>query len=211
MKLLARSGSSAAYRCRIALNLKGIDAEVENVRDGAFREEPYLSVNPQGRIPALVTDEGALVQSFAILEYLDELVPEPPLLPEALHARARARGIAQVIVADVHPLQNSGALEMLGEMFGVEDDGKRAWARLWIERGLAACEALLARESHGGPYAFGDTPGLADLCIVPQMRNAARFGADVSGLIRVNAVTEACLAHPAFIAAHPDRHPDPDG
>ncbi|WP_370282844.1 maleylacetoacetate isomerase [Pseudooceanicola sp.] len=211
MKLLARSGSSAAYRCRIALNLKGIAAEIENLPAGAHRDAAYLSVNPQGRIPALLTDEGALVQSMAILDYLDELVPDPSLLPGGLHARARARGVAQIIVADVHPLQNVGAMEVMGGMFGVDAEGQRAWARHWIERGLAACEALLARETHGGAYAFGDRPGLADLCLVPQMRNAARFGADVSGLIRINAVTEACLVHPAFVAAHPDRHPDPDG
>ncbi|MGR3454900.1 maleylacetoacetate isomerase [Pseudooceanicola sp.] len=210
MKLLSRSGSSAAYRCRIALNLKGIDAEVENLRDGAFQEEPYLSLHPQGRIPALLTDAGALVQSAAILEYLDDLVPDPPLLPADPHARARARGVAQIVVSDIHPLQNVGALDVLTEMFGVDESGRRDWARHWIERGLAACEALLARETHGGPYAFGDAPGLADLCLVPQMRNAARFGVDVTPLLRVNAVTEACLVHPAFVAAHPDRHPDPD-
>jgi len=210
MKLLSRSGSSAAYRCRIALNLKGIDAEVENLRDGAFQEEPYLSLHPQGRIPALLTDAGALVQSAAILEYLDDLVPDPPLLPADPHARARARGVAQIVVSDIHPLQNVGALDVLTEMFGVDESGRRDWARHWIERGLAACDALLARETHGGPYAFGDAPGLADLCLVPQMRNAARFGVDVTPLLRVNAVTEACLVHPAFVAAHPDRHPDPD-
>ncbi|WP_375687657.1 maleylacetoacetate isomerase [Pseudooceanicola sp. LIPI14-2-Ac024] len=210
MKLLSRSGSSAAYRCRIALNLKGIDAEVVNLRDGEFYEAPYLAINPQGRIPTLITDDGPISQSMAILEYLDEVQPAPPFLPTAPIDRAHARAVAQIVVADVHPLQNSGTLRLLAEDHGIGAAGQRSWAQTWIARGLAACEALLTREDHGGSYAFGATPGLADICIVPQMRNAGRFSVDTTCLPRLTAITAACLEHPAFAAAHPDRHPDPD-
>ncbi|OWU86075.1 hypothetical protein ATO6_04225 [Oceanicola sp. 22II-s10i] len=211
MKLIGRSGSSASYRVRIALALKGAGDRVaiEHITEGAQYDDAFRALNPQMRLPCLVTEDGVIVQSMAILEYLDEVFPDPPLLPGSALDRARSRAIAQIVVADIHPLQNTGALRVLGTDFGLGAEAQQDWARHWIRRGLAACEELLTTHPTG-PFATGDTPGMADICLIPQMRNAARFGVDISDLTRLAAIAAAAAEHPAFIAAHPDNNPNPD-
>jgi maleylacetoacetate isomerase len=202
--------SSAAYRLRIAMNLKGLAYEFRPVhlRKGEQKTDAYRAVNPQGLVPALETHDGAvLTQSLAIVEWLDETRPEPALLPKDPVARAHARAFAQVIACDVHPLQNLRVLRYLKSEYGQEQDGLDAWCRHWIEPGLAACEALLAREPEAA-FAFGDRPGLAEVCLVPQMFSADRFGLDLAPFPRLRRLREACEALPAFADAHPSKQPD---
>jgi len=201
--------SSAAYRCRIAFNLKGINLPLVPVhlRRGEQRAEAYLALNPQGLVPALQTEEGALTQSLAIIEWLEETHPEPPLLPTGTAARARARAFALAICCDIHPLQNLRVLAYLKSTFGADQAALDGWCRRWIGDGLAACEALLAREL-ATTFAFGERPGLAEICLIPQMFSADRFGVDMSGLPRLRALRAACEALPAFADAHPARQPD---
>ena len=198
--------SSAAYRVRIALNLKGIayrDAFHHLVR-GEQRADDYRRLNPQGLVPALETQGAVLTQSLAICEYLDEVYPAPPLLPADPIGRAKVRAFACVIACDVHPLQN---LKILGKVraLGAGEDGVRAWAAAIIDEGLDACAALIADQA--GPYCFGNRVTLADLCLVPQLVNARRFGVDLRWP-RLLAIDDACLALDAFARAAPDRQPD---
>ncbi|WP_428149798.1 maleylacetoacetate isomerase [Brevundimonas sp.] len=199
--------SSAAWRVRIALNLKGLSAEprYQHLRKGEQRSPEYLAVNPQGLLPSLVLEDGAiLTQSLAICEYLDELHPEPPLLPSNPVARARVRAFSQVIACDIHPLQNLKVLKAL-EARGQTPEETQVWARDVIASGFDALETLVA--GHSRPFAFGDQPSLADICLVPQMANARRFGVELRWP-RLLAVEAACAALPAFADAHPDRQPD---
>lgn len=209
MRLLCRSGSSASYRVRIALHLKGLADRiaVEHLSQADFKSDAYRRINPEARVPALDTGSGLITQSMAILEYFEDAFPDPSILPDDPLDRARSRSLAQIVVSDIHPLQNTGALAVLERDFGLAEDAQRDWARHWIRRGLLACEAALS----GGrtPYACGDVPTMADICIVPQMRNADRFGVPTDDLLRLTAIRETCLAHPAFAAAHPDANPDP--
>jgi maleylpyruvate isomerase len=203
--------STAAWRVRIALNLKGLSAEhrFHHLRRGEQRDAGFLRLNPQGLLPALELDgdRGAvLTQSLAICEYLDETHPVPPLLPSEPLARARVRAFAQAIACDIHPVQNLKVLNRLGAL-GLDEEARNAWAREVIAEGLAACEALLA-VGGGGPFCFGPAPGLADLCLVPQLYNARRFGADLSAVPRLLRVEAACVELPAFQTAAPDRQPD---
>jgi maleylacetoacetate isomerase len=204
--------SSAAYRCRIAFNLKGVDTDFHSVhlrRGGGEQKQPaYLALNPQALVPTLEADGLVLSQSLAIIEWLDETHPQPPLLPGDPGLRARVRAFAQVIASDIHPLQNLRVLEYLKNDLGQDQATADAWCRHWIGGGLAACEALLAGLDHGGPFCFGDTPGLADLCLVPQLFNARRFQVDLSAMPRLRAVDDACAALPAFAEAHPSKQPD---
>jgi maleylacetoacetate isomerase len=202
--------SSAAYRLRIALNLKGLRTEFRSIhlRRGDQRSEAYTALNPQGLVPALETDDGAvLTQSLAIIEWLDETHPDPALLPKDALGRARARAFAQVIACDVHPLQNLRVLRYLKSELGQEQDGLDAWCRHWIAPGLAACEALATRQPEGR-FAFGDVPGLAEICLVPQMFSADRFGLDLAPYPRLRGLRERCEALPAFADAHPSKQPD---
>jgi maleylacetoacetate isomerase len=202
--------SSAAHRLRIAMNLKGLAYEFRPVhlRRGDQRAEAYRAVNPQGLVPALETDDGqVLTQSLAIVEWLDETCPEPPLLPADRNVRARARAFAQAVACDIHPLQNLRVLRYLKRAYGQEQDGLDAWCRHWVGEGLAACEALLAREPEGR-FAFGDAPGIAEICLVPQMVSADRFGVDLEPMPRLRALRAACERLPAFADAHPGSQPD---
>ena len=210
MRLHGYFRSSSSHRCRIALNLKGVTAEAAfvHLRRGEQRAEGFLALNPQGMLPALETDEGTLTQSLAICEYLDEVIPDPPLLPERPMARARARALAQAIACDIHPLQNLRVLQYLRETYGQDEDGVRAWCQRWIGDGLQACEALLTAEDHGGPYAMGDEPGLADICLVPQVMSARRFQVSLDAMPRLRAVFDACLELDAFQRAQPAAQPD---
>ncbi|PCG15387.1 MULTISPECIES: maleylacetoacetate isomerase [Sphingomonas] len=207
MRLHGYFRSTASYRVRIALNLKGLAYEQAFVqlREGEQRAPAFLARNPQGLVPALELDDGAvLTQSLAICEYLDDVHPEPPLLPRDAAQRARVRAVAQVIACDTHPVQNLKVLDRLRALCLAEEQ-VTAWARTTIGEGLDACDRLIA--GAGGRYCFGDEVTLADICLVPQLFNARRFGVDLRWprLVQVEA---ACLALPAFAQAVPERQPD---
>ena len=208
MKLHGYFRSSASYRVRIALNLKGLTVEhlPHHLRKGEQRDPAYLAVNPQGLVPALEDDAGeVLTQSLAIIEWLDETHPEPPLLPEDPLRRARVRAFAQAIACDIHPVQNTKVLARLRDL-GFSEEQVTGWAAWVIREGFAACERLIASEP--GPFCFGDEPSLADLCLVPQLANARRFGVDVNAFPRLLKAEAAARAMKAFADAAPDRQPD---
>jgi maleylpyruvate isomerase len=208
MRLHTYYRSTASWRVRIALNLKGItvDYVFHHLRKGEQRAPDYLRLNPQGLVPALETADGTvLTQSLAICEWLDETHPEPPLLPGASLQRARIRAFALAIACDIHPVQNLRVLARLRAM-SVPESEVTAWARWIIEDGLAACEALLAGTP--GTFCFGQAPTLADISLVPQLYNARRFGADVAGFTRLLSAEAACNALPAFAQAAPERQAD---
>jgi maleylacetoacetate isomerase len=201
--------SSAAYRLRIAMNLKGVayDFRPVHLRRKDQDRPGFRALNPQGLVPALETDDGeVLTQSLAIIEWLDETHPEPPLLPLDPAGRARARAFALAIACDIHPLQNLRVLRQIKATYGQDQAGLDAWCRHWVGEGLTACEALVARGA--GAFAFGPTPGLAEVCLVPQMHSADRFGVDLGPMPRLRALRDACEALPAFAAARPERQPD---
>ena len=208
MRLHGYFRSSAAWRVRIALNLKGIAVEhaFHHLRKGEQRAPDYLRLNPQGLLPALETDDGAvLTQSLAICEWLDETVPEPRLLPGDALERAHIRAVAQAIACDIHPVQNLKVLAALRAL-SLPEEEVTGWARRVIREGLEACERLV--EGGRGPFLFGEAPTLADLCLIPQVGNARRFGAEIGDLPRISAAVAVCEAHPAFVAAAPERQPD---
>jgi len=202
--------STAAYRVRIALALKGIRYEhaAHDLRRGEHRADAYKAFAPQGLVPALETGEGTLTQSLAILEWLDERFPDPPLLPKAPTERAIVRGMAALVACDIHPLNNLRVLETLRAEFGASPAQVQAWISRWIGDGFAALEILTTR--HGGAFAFGDTPGLADCVLVPQVYSARRFGVDLAAYPRLVAVDERARALPAFASALPEAQPDAD-
>ncbi len=208
MQLHGYFRSSAAYRVRIALNLKGLGVThvPHHLRKGEQRDAGYLTLNPQGLVPTLTLDDGTqLTQSLAIIEWLDETHPEPPLLPADPLRRARVRAFAQAIACDIHPVQNLKVLTRLRAQGATADD-VTAWAA-WINaEGLAACERLAADEP--GPFCFGAAPTLADLCLVPQLANARRFGVDVATFPRLLVADTAARALPAFADAAPERQSD---
>ncbi|MDH2348113.1 maleylacetoacetate isomerase [Bradyrhizobium sp. SSUT77] len=208
MKLHGYFRSSAAYRVRIALNLKGLGAEhlPHHLRKGEQCAPAYLAINPQGLVPALENDAGAvLTQSVAIIEWLDETHPNPPLLPKDILQRAKVRAFALAIACDTHPVQNLKVLARLREL-GLAEEKVQDWAA-WVNReGLAACETLIRDEP--GPFCFGEVPTLADLCLVPQLANARRFGVDVAAYPRLLEAEAAAKALPAFVNAAPEKQPD---
>ncbi|WP_368773290.1 maleylacetoacetate isomerase [Roseomonas sp. AR75] len=202
--------SSAAWRVRIALELKGLPARqvFRHLRKGEQAAPDHLALNPQGLVPTLeVAGQGALTQSLAILEWLEETEPSPALLPTDAWGRARVRALAQIVACDIHPIQNLRVLQYLKRELRQEQPAIDAWARHWIATGLAAFEARLA-EPATGRFCHGDAPGLADLCLVPQLGNARRFGVDLSPYPHVAAVEAACAALPAFARAAPEAQPD---
>lgn len=202
--------SSAAWRVRIALALKGIPHAqgFRHLRRGEQSAPDFVAINPQGLVPALeVAGEGVLTQSLAIVEWLDETQPGPKLLPADPWGRARVRALAQIVACDIHPIQNLRVLQYLKRELGQDQPAIDAWARHWIGLGLAAVETRLA-EPASGRFCHGDAPGLADLCLVPQLGNARRFATDLAPYPRILAVEAACLALPAFRAAAPEAQPD---
>ena len=210
MKLHTYFRSSAAFRVRIALNLKGIEAEQKYVHlaRGEQLEPAFLAVNPQKLVPVLEDGGRHFVQSLAILEYLEEIHPEPPLLPGDPAGRARVRGLAQIIACEMHPLNNVRVLNYLTGPMGLDEDAKLTWYRHWIAEGLAALEAILAGDSGTGGFCHGDTPGLADVCLVPQVFNARRFDCPLDACPTVVRIDEACREQPAFANAAPGQQPD---
>lgn len=203
-----RSGTS--YRTRIALNLKGVayDQVGVDLRAGAQKSDSYLALNPQGLVPALEADGDVFTQSPAILEWIEERWPEPPLLPSGRDARAHVRAMAAVVACDIHPLNNLRVLKAIKQDFGADEAQTKIWTARWIEAGFTALEALIAR--HGDGWAFGSTPTLADCCLIPQVYSARRFEVDLNPFPRILAVDARAADHPAFQAAHPDRQPDAD-
>lgn len=202
--------SSASYRVRIALNLKGISYEqaTHDLRTGAHTRPDYQALNPQMMVPALETDSTVVPQSPAILEWLEERYPNPALLPQDTDARAAVRAMVATIACDIHPLNNLRILKALRRDFSASQEQINAWAQRWIGEGFAALEQMVAR--HGGTFAYGDTPTLADCCLVPQVYSAERFEADLTPYPRLMSAVRAMLELPAVAAAHPSRQPDAD-
>ena len=213
MKLYGYFRSSAAFRVRIALNLKGLspDTELVNLQAGDQSSAAYRAINPQGRVPSL-EDEGALlVQSMAIMEYLDEVYPDPSFLPGDVKGRARVRGIANIIACDIHPLNNLAVLNYIKAEFGVDTDAVNGWYRYWVKQGFDGVELILARSAETGTFCHGDVPGLADICLVPQVFNAQRFDCDLSGYPTIMRINDACLKLDAVERALPGNQPEAAG
>lgn len=202
--------SGASYRVRIALNLKGLTYEqaAHDLRQGRQKTPDYLALNPQGMVPALDVDGQVLIQSPAILEWLEETYPEPPLLPRDADDRATVRAMSAVIGCDIHPLNNLRVLTSLRRDLGADQATVDAWAARWIAPGFDALDALVAR--HGAGFSFGDEATLADCYLIPQLYSARRFNVETAAWPALEAVEARALAHPAFAAAHPDRQPDAD-
>lgn len=202
--------SSAAFRVRIALNLKRLTAEQRAIHllNKENRAPEYKAINPQGFVPYLVEGDVKLAQSLAIIEYLDERYPDPPLLPADPVARAQTRAMAQLIACDIHPLNNTRVLDYLKDELGVNEEQRKAWYRHWIEEGFAALERILAERPGRSLYSVGDLPTLADICLVPQVFNAQRFKCDMSAYPRIAEIHENCMKLPAFDDAQPTKQPD---
>jgi maleylpyruvate isomerase len=201
--------SSAAYRVRIALNLKGLTSERRfvHLRRGEQRDPAYLELNPQGLVPMLVVGNKRLTQSLAIIEYLEEKHPAPALLPLAPEDRAWVRAIALSIACDIHPLNNLRVLRYLGKELAIDEPKRDDWYRHWVIDGFTALETQL-RERASGELCFGDEPTLADICLVPQVANAQRLAVPMDSFPRIRAINAACLALKAFDEARPENNPD---
>ena len=208
MILYGHALSSASYRVRIALALKGlqVNSVLLDLRAGEQRLEEFLQINSQGFVPALRLDDGAvLTQSVAIIEYLDEIHPQPPLLPHAPWARARVRALTQAIICDVHPLNNLRVLRYLEDDLHHDKEARETWYRHWVRLGFDALERWLVRDGATGRFCHGDAPTIADVCLVPQVFNARRFTVDLTPYPRIVEIDAACREMPAFQGAAPDR------
>jgi maleylacetoacetate isomerase len=212
MKLHGYWRSTAAWRVRIALKLKGLEwtsVPVHLVRDGGEQRKPaFLELNPQGLVPALEIDGCLLTQSLAIMEYLEETRPKPALLPAEPHARARVRALAQLVASDIHPLNNLRVLQYLRDRLGLGDAQRDSWYRHWVSEGLGALETQLARDAETGRFCHGDLPGLADCCLVPQLYNARRYGCPLDAYPTLLRIEAACAGLDAFRAAAAEAQPD---
>ncbi|RWE39442.1 MAG: maleylacetoacetate isomerase [Mesorhizobium sp.] len=203
--------SSTSYRVRIALEMKGLsyDYVPHHLRHGEHLEAAYLAVNPQGLVPALICNDGTLLtQSLAIIEFLDETTPEPSLLPKDPLGRARVRMLAQMIACDIHPVNNLRVLTSLRTLFGAGDQDVANWFRHWVNEGFAPLETLLTASPETGTFCHGDTPGLADICLVAQVTSNARFGVDMTPYPTISRINAACMALPAFQKAAPQNQID---
>ena len=211
MRLYDYFRSSAAYRVRIVLNLKGLKAEriYIHLAKGEQHGEAYKAVNPQGLLPVLVDDDGTTVsQSLAIIEYLDDIHPNPRLLPADTPGRARVRSLAYQIACEIHPLNNLRVLKYLTGEMGLSEEQKLTWYRHWIATGFEALEKSLAASPETGDFCHGNQPGLADVCLVPQVFNARRFECDLSAYPTITRIADHCNTIDAFAAAAPARQPD---
>jgi maleylacetoacetate isomerase len=204
--------SSASYRVRIALNLKGLPyhyAPVHLLKDGGQQHSnDYQRVNPARLVPTLVDDGHAIGQSLAIIEYLDETHPEPALMPRDPLGRARVRALAQSVACEIHPLNNLRVLQYLDNDLQVNESTKATWYRHWITLGFTAIEAMLASDPATGVFCHGDTPGLADCCLIPQIANSRRFDTPLDAFPTIRRIEQACLALDAFAKAAPPLQPD---
>lgn len=203
--------SSTSYRVRIALEMKGIQYRYvpHHLRHGEHLEPAYLSVNPQGLVPALIWSDGTLlVQSLAIIEFLDEVAPNPPLLPSDAAGRARVRMLAQMIACDIHPVNNLRVLTSLRTVFNAGDQDVINWFRHWVNEGFQPLEKILYSSPETGKFCNGDTPGLADICLVAQVVNNARFKVDMSPYPTIGRIHAACMELPAFVRAAPQNQID---
>jgi maleylacetoacetate isomerase len=212
VKLFTYFRSSAAYRVRIALNLKGLGYDavpVHLVRDGGQHlASEYRAINPSGLVPAFQDDAITLTQSMAILEYLEEAYPDVPLLPKGAVARAHVRELAQIVACDIHPVNNLRVLKYLVKQLGQDEQAKTDWYRHWVIEGFQSLEAHLARHLDTGTFCYGHTPTIADCFLVPQVFNAQRFDIDVTAYPTISRINDMCVDLPAFKAAHPAQQPD---
>lgn len=213
MKLHSYFRSSAAYRVRIALNLKGLQPEMAfvHLRHGEQTQPPFAALNPEKLVPALEVDGETLTQSLAIIEYLDETHPTPPLLPTDPLGRARVRALALAIACDIHPLDNLRVLKHLKSAMGHSQAEVDGWYRHWIAVGLGALEAKLAGDPRTGRFCHGEAPGLADILLVPQIYNARRMECPLDGFPTLSRIDAECRGLPAFLAAAPENQPDAEG
>jgi len=212
MKLFGYFRSSAAFRVRIALNLKGLTYEDAfiHLRRGDQRGADFLAVNPQGLVPALEIDEDTLIQSMAIAEYLEETHPQPPLLPVDPPGRARVRALAAIVACDIHPINNLRVLRYLSRPLGHDQAAIETWYNHWIATGFEAFERLLTGDRNTGEFCHGDRPGLADIALVPQIVNSERYRLDLSPYPTIARIYASCMNLDAFAAAHPNNQPDRD-
>lgn len=210
MKLYNFFRSGTSHRLRIALNLKGLatDYIAVDLRVEAHLKDAFKAINPQGLVPALDTGEQVLIQSPAIIEWLEENYPTPALLPQASKARAHVRALAAILGCDVHPVNNRRILEYLRKQFGADEAAIHAWCATWITDGFNAYEALLAEDSQRGAFSFGHSPGLADVYLIPQIESARRFKVDLTQWPLIAGVEAACMQLEAFQKAAPMQQPD---
>ena len=212
MKLYTFFRSSASYRVRIALNLKGLSYEQApiHLRRGGGEQltAAYHAINPQALVPALEDNGKILTQSLAIIEYLEEKHPKPALLPSDPAEKAIVRGMALIIACEVHPIQNLRVLNHVKASYNQTDEQVNQWAQHWIDLGLSALEQSIVGHSKGGTFCFGNTPTLADICLVPQLGNARRYGCDLSQYPTILSIEKNCMALPAFANAAPEKQPD---
>lgn len=203
--------SSTSYRVRIALALKGIAYRYvgHHLRHGGHRAPGYLAVNPQGLVPALVWEDGTVVaQSLAIIEFLDEMAPHPPLLPADPHGRARVRMLAQMIACEVHPVNNLRVLDALRTRYGADDTDIADWFRHWVDETFRPLEKILSEDAQTGRFCHGEAPTMADLCLIAQVANNARFNIDMTPYPTISRIRDACMELSAFADAAPARQPD---
>jgi len=203
--------SSAAFRVRIALNLKGLKPEMHfvHLRKNAHQSKAYKRINPLQLVPTLVSDGQTIGQSLAIIEYLDEITPQPPLMPKGAKAKSRVREIALGVACDIHPIANLRVLQYLKNKLGADEEVLVEWQRHWISEGFAGLEQLLANDPATGKFCHGDTPTMADACLIPQMYNAKhRVDMDLSSYPTLLRIEEAAYQLPAFVAARPENQPD---
>ncbi|MEO3387439.1 maleylacetoacetate isomerase [Mesorhizobium sp. CAU 1741] len=203
--------SSTSYRVRIALEMKGVDYAYvpHHLRHGRHREPGYLAINPQGLVPAMIWNDGTMIaQSLAIIEFLDETIAEPPLLPSDAAGRARVRMMSQMIACDLHPVNNLRILSALRSRYGADDAEVADWFRHWVRETFGPLEKMLAESPETGTFCHGDLPGMADICLVAQVANNGRFGVDMTPYPTIRAIHDRCMEIPAFVKASPSNQPD---